>query len=286
MLAALIAACSSDKPCEDCEGSGGEDTAAMVYSVEEPDPLWTAEEFGENLERIISLGAPNPGDITDAYLEIMGQGDELCPGDVYNLSTVPEGCDTETGAHYAGIGWYYSMEWEDMPDGSQQALSYTHGGDFEIIRANGLRFAGGGGLAFLSDDSSEDSLTSEFDVHGTWVDEQRMDFLGIGFSGVYEATLRRDKDGGYAYSATGGIGLGEDHYYLDEATWDTDDACAGKMSGAIRVRDDRGFWTTWDVGDDCDDCGTVTFHEDNELGEFCLDTTEWGHLFYLLSTPR
>lgn len=287
-IVTLLVACGSGEPCEDCAETGDtEDTAAMVYSTGDPEPLWNADEVGEQLSAFMAVGAPNPRDICDVFSNIMALGDDDCPGDPYNLSTVPAGCDTDDGFHYAGIGWYYASDWLSLEDGGQVDLSYSHGGDFEIFYPSGLRFAGGGGMSYMSEqEDGELKITSDFEVHGSWIDESRQDWLAAGFSGVYEATVTNYGDGDYGFTATGGIGLGSSHIFLDEATWDTTDACAGALSGAIHLRDARGFWTVWDLGDDCDTCGTVTFHEDDDLGELCLDTTEWGHLLFILSTPR
>lgn len=279
-----VLGCSPAEECEDCAAET-EDTAAMVYSTEAPEPLWTAEEFGENLARIQAIGAPNPIDIGDAFVEIMAQGDEDCPGNGNELTTIPAGCDTDDGYHFAGIGWYYANESVTFEDGSTLDLSFSHGGDFEIIRPNGLRFAGGGGMAYITT-PEESGLSTSFDIHGSWVDEQRLDWLVTGFSGVFEATVTRGDNGDWSYTATGGMGMGDDHISLTNATWDSTDACEGRMSGSISVRDERGYWTEWQVGDDCDDCGEVVFHEDTDLGEYCMDTTAWGHLLFQLSAPR
>lgn len=287
VLPALLAACSSGEPCQDCEDTGAEDTAAMVYTGGDPDPPWTAEEFGEELSTLMAMGAPNPIDICDVFQTIMTYGDEDCPGDPLNLSTIPEGCDTDEGFHYAGIGWYYAADWIRFEDGTQIDLTFSHGGDFEILYPGGQRFAGGGGMSYESQRSDDElEIITDFEVHGSWIDSTRSDWLGAGFSGVYEATVSNYGAGEYGFTATGGIGVGEYDMLLDGVTWDTTDACAGKLSGAVELRDADGYWTRWDVGDDCDDCGEVVFHGDTELGELCLDTTDWGRLLFMLSTPR
>lgn len=287
LLAIWLPACQPPKAGEEGGGEAetGDNLDAMVYSSEDPEALWTAEEMGEYLSELIALGAPNPIDITSAFRTIMTMGDEDCPNDIYNLSTIPEGCDTDAGYHYAGIGWYYASDWIETTDGGQIDISFSHGGDFEILYPDGKRFAGGGGMSYISERDGQ-TIVSEFEVHGSWVEQTRVDWLGVGFSGVYESTVTNYGGGDYAITMTGGIGVGDQHIYLDGATWDTTDACAGALSGAISVRDARGFWTEWKLGDDCDTCGSVTFHEDVDLGELCLDLTEWGQRLFALSTPR
>lgn len=281
----LLLACAPrpDETARDGRDSD-EDTATMVYSVDDPPPYYTVAQIGALLEAVFALGVPNPDDIAETYGQLMSLGGGRCPGDDTDLYQPEGGCTTEEDTLYSGVGWYDVMETMVGGDGEQVELTYTHGGDFEIIDASGARFAGGGEIVVISHGEG-DILFSDIDLAGTWVDTTRQDWLGVTMSSVYLATSRASPDGA-ALTITGGVGLGSTHLFLDNVTWDPEDACAGTMSGAIHVRDPRGYWSVWDVGDDCDLCGEVTFHNDQTLGELCLDTSAWGAAWQMLSAPH
>lgn len=285
-LIATMLGCSATPPEAEPRGSAPtpEDTAAMVYSTEDPEPLLTVDDVRDILVGFISPGVPNPDEIAENYARVMALGDATCPGDSLNLYFPEQGCETPEGYYFAGIGWYDVGASGESEEGDLVELSFAHGGDFEILFPDGRRFAGGGDIEY---DSvwGDDTIESSFTVLGSWVDESQANWLGRGFSGAYEGYVRTGRDR-WAISITGGLGVGGTRVYLDHATWDSEDACEGALSGAIHVRDARGYWTVWDLGDDCDTCGRVLFHEDNDLGELCLDMDAWGRLFYTLSQPR
>ncbi len=285
-LVALLACTPAAQPVELGE-EAAEDTAAMVFDAEPPEPLWTADELGVALTRIMAIGAPNPIDIAQAFLDLMSRGDLICPGDDEYMLVPPEGCETAIGYRFTGVGWYESGQTYELEDGSRVDADFGHNGDYEITRPDGSRLTGGGGLAYTTEYAGGASVTSTFDLHGSFKDEGREDWLAVGFSGVFEAVVYTSQDGGWAYGATGGIGLGDgDDLFLDGARWASDDACAGRLSGSIHLRDARGFWTEWALGDDCDDCGEVIFHESQSLGELCLETTAWGRELHRQSALR
>ena len=274
-LALLAWGCAP--PGEPTDGAGDvEDTAAMVYSTDVPEPAFTAEEMGVELQEVMALGAPSLVTICETYASIMAEGTEDCPGLSTDLGTMPEGCDTEDGFHFAGIGWY---NWASVVNmgGHDVAMAFSHGGDYEILRPDGTRMAGAGGTAFLGTLQEGMISTSVIDVHGSWMATYRDDWLARGFSGVFEASLTTDLVDYYDFQISGGIGIGNTNLYLEDATWDPNDGCGGMFKGALSLRDDRGFWTRWEITDDCSTCGQVVFHQDQELGELCLDINEWGH---------
>lgn len=263
----------------------GEDTAAMHLYLDAPEPLWGAEEVGAILSRIMGLGSPNPFDITQEFLSLMSAGDLSCPGHDEWMETPPEGCETNVGYRYQGVAVYEADAVLELADGTMVDARFGHSGDYEIFRPDGTRFAGGGGLAY---DTLEEtgSRTNLIELHGTFLDEGDEGWLRLRFSGVFVAAARSDADGGWAYAVTGGMALGDDVFSFEEVSWDSADACAGKARGTISLRDPRGYWTAWRLGDDCDLCGEVVFDEDQALGELCLDTTPWGQSLYLQNVPR
>lgn len=285
LMAFGLAGCAPSA-CQDGCGSATddptpEDTAAMVYSTEDPDPVWTADDVGARITELMSYGAPNPVDIADAFARIMSEGDELCPGDPFTLVNAP--CSAADGSYYQGIGWLYVADRVRIADADIPATWY-HGGDFEILRASGARFAGGGDLKYTTE-FGDSQATTTFIVKGTWEDATREDWLGAAFSGVYTGVVSREVDA-WSFTINGGIGVGDLDTQFVNVSWSSAEPCLGAPTGTIEVRDARGYWYAWDLGDDCDACGPVTFHQDQDLGELCLDLSEWGALMAQLSSPR
>lgn len=292
LLAVGLIACSDSSCASGCDerGSGQEDTAAMVYSTDEPPPLWTLDEVGQQLETLLSFGAPNPVDISETYQRVMAEGDELCPGDPRDLGQIL-GCTAENGYFYSGIAWLEVSETTQVED-HEVLLDWYHGGDFEILRTDGTRFAGGGDLEYDTEpleeedaDTPIDGGLTTFTVAGTWVDDSQSGWMGQGFSGVYTGELTVSGPD-YALSINGGVAVGELDLNFVEMGWSTAGDCQGATTGAVQLRDARGYWYEWDLGVDCDGCGQVIFHQDQDLGELCLDLDDWGGAMVALSRPR
>lgn len=289
MLMGLLGCAPGPEPCKGaaCDDDSAaphiEDTAAMSYSAEDPEPILTAEGFGQLVGRLLEMGGPNPVDIAYAFLVIMSEGDEDCPASDYNLGQVL-GCTSDNGNFYSGIGWYILMEAVTQEDGTDVPISWYHGGDFEILRPTGERVAGGGDLLYETTVGDETSITT-FTVAGTWVDESRTDWLGATFSGVYVGELIQDGDD-FSFTMDGGVGVEKLDFNFVDLSWDTQGECAGAPTGAIQIRDERGYWYSWELGDDCDACGDVSFHGDQDLGELCMDLTDWGVKLATSSAPR
>lgn len=276
-----LAACEAPAPADE---RPAEDTAAMIYEAEDPEPLLSAEQVGEAILAAVALGAPSPAEIAETYAQAMEEGTDRCPGEGTDLYQVEGGCMTEARTLYAGVGWYDVGD-EAWVDGAMVEYSFAHGGDFEIRWEDGERFAGGGELEVLSDRLGDDLLSSSIYVAGSWEDTRRADWLGQRLSAVYTAELGVT-EAGSALTLTGGFGVGELHLFLDALSWDPAGACAGVATGAVHVRDERGTWSAWELGSDCDACGPVIFHEDQDLGELCLDLAGWGEALVAASTPR
>ncbi len=287
LVALVLTGCSPSDCVQDCsQGDGGsaaeeEDTAAMVYSTEDPDPVWNADEVGTVITTLTAFGAPNPVDIANDFADILAVGDGACPADPYSLQHTP--CTSESGYYYQGVGWLYVAETMDLA-GRAVPSTWFHGGDFEILRPDGSRLAGGGDLKYFSEFDETQSVTS-FIVAGTWDDSARDDWLGAPFSGVYTGEIVH-QEGAWSFTVNGGIGVGDVDSQFVDVVWDSASACEGAPTGMIQVRDARGYWYAWDLGDDCDACGEVIFHQDQDLGELCLDLKDWGGGMAYLSSPR
>lgn len=280
----MLAGCGPERASEAHTGAPAEDTVAMSWSTEEPAPLLDAEAVAAALEAVVALGAPSGYDIAMAWLAHLDSGDPACPGDEAFMEFPAEGCTASSGAYFSGIGWYEVTEAEVGAEGELVELSFYHGGDFAILDPEGARFAGGGELR-SSTTTEGATRTVALHMEGSWVEEGREGWLGAGFSAVYEGEVLL-APGELSVTITGGLGVGEADLFLDGLAWSSAGDCAGQLRGALGLRDARGYWTRWELGERCDGCGALTFHDDQDLGELCLDLSAWGEELALKNAPR
>lgn len=283
-LVGAVALAGCEVPVGGETGGDVEDTAAMVWSTETPSPELDLDAISAILSGVVTAGAPNGQDIASTWLEHLSHGEGSCPGGTEFMDRPASGCTTSAGWYYEGIGWYEVTAAEEGPDGEMVELGLYNGGDFVILSPEGHRFAGGGELRLDTTDEGETRSTA-LNMAGSWIDEDRPDWLGLGFSAVYEGTLTSGPQG-MAITLTGGLGVGDADLFLNGLSYDQAGDCPGVLRGAISVRDSRGYWSTWDLGQDCDTCGDVTFHEDQPVGELCLDLSAWGSLLLSANAPR
>lgn len=257
-----------------------EDTAWMSYPANEPSPTWSLEDVSAALSVVTGYGAVNTLDIAYAYQAAMDHADASCPGGPGLSIDLILGCTTDEGWTYAGIAWL-DITSEDEISGAP--LSYKQGGDFEIQYPDGGSFEGGGETT-VTTTRTEGRQESEVDFKGTWRDDSDDGWLGAGISGVFEATVINTED---EHSATldGGLTIGDSTLNFDRTIFGDLDCPAG-VQGAIGLRDDKGYWYEWQLGDDCDECGDVVFHGDQEMGELCLDVSTWAAATYLNWLPH
>jgi hypothetical protein len=252
-----------------------EDTAWMSYPSDEPQPELSAEELGEAIQAVAALGGFNTQDIINAYHSAWAKGDEHCPFGLTDLLTDIQGCTSLDGYHFAGIGWLTEFEWDP---GTGIPIDYYHGGDFTITAPDGRRMAGGGELLVEATDV-DDGREMSVDFKGSWVDETDDGWLGGGVSGVLQATVvERTSD----HSATldGGLSIGGTALDFQSLVFDMDPECGGGLRGTMAVRDTRGYWTAWQLGDDCDACGELSFRDTTDLGELCVELDAWATASY------
>lgn len=266
--------------CDAAEGE--EDEALPVYEAEDPEPEWTAEDVGAQVETFFGWGMPVPYEVGTVFRELLESGDEDCPGDPQMLDELGTHCVSAEGYAYDGIGW---MVVESYSEG-MLAYDWAHGGDFTITRPDGTIFGGGGGIAYQTT-SDEDAgvLTHEADVHGTWIDDARSDWLGQEFSAVIQGVATGDI-GSRTLTLDGGMGVGDIDLAFEAFTFDQTGPCGDQPTGTIQVRDTRGYWYAWELGDDCDACGPVTFHEEVGLGDVCVELEPIAPLAFDAWFPR
>jgi hypothetical protein len=264
-LLSSVACNADDSASASAAGVGAPTDAAPPYEAEVGEPTLTLDDLSQAITRFFEYGVPIPYDVGLVFYHLMGEGDEQCPGgEQNNLEYVI--CTASTDYYYNGIGWFYEIESDDRG----RPVSWTHGGDFEIIRPDGTSFGGGGGMSFSSEDLGDDVWALTADVHGSWIDETRDDWLGLGFSAVLTVTGTGDGETGDLL-LDGGLGIGDDDAAFSSFGWDLDGDCGEMPIGELDFRDPEGGWYMWALGDDCDACGPVVYSPDTEMGEMCLD---------------
>ncbi|MDP2312031.1 MAG: hypothetical protein Q8P41_03935 [Pseudomonadota bacterium] len=278
LLPVLLASCAEpDAPCaDDCDTAAEPpigDTGVPIYVQEDPLPEMTAEDVGAALTEVLAHGFPNGPMLRDIYLGMMAEGDESCPG---SETIITEeyilGCVAPSGYYYSGVCVYEGFE---ITDETGSTASWGLGGDFLLKYPSGAVFEAGGGATYMGHVGPDGSQSFESTLRGTWADESSDLWVGEGFSGLFEAS--GGTTGGQPWlNVHGGVAVGDADLFFDEVAWDWGGACAGKPVGAVHLRDPRGYWYVWTLGDDCDTCGNVVFHDEIELGELCLDLESLG----------
>jgi hypothetical protein len=267
--------------------------------------MWTVEEVEAEFQHYMSLGIPGGRAVSEVFAELMLHGDGNCPGSAQTLVNTSLGCYTDEGYYYYGIGWlFYGLKRE----GDGAALEWVHGGDFELARPDGSTFSGGGDMYHMPviDDSGpmvpdgwvqtgteSDVLEGietvdrwSVEVHGSWADSARDDWLR-NFSGVLMAEGREDRSNGEKLLwIHGGLAVDDVDLFYDQTLWYGDDRCTQGVVGTIRLRDPRGYWFSWELGEDCDACGELSFHQDQSMGELCLDLSEYSRQTYEAWAPN
>ena len=252
-----------------------EDTAWMSYPSDAPQPELSRDDVEAILQAIAAQGSFNTQDIINAYKAVMDMGDDHCPfGLPYMLSDV-QGCTSLEGYDFAGIAWLTEFDWDPR---TGEPTAYFHGGDFAVTAPSGAQMAGGGELLVEATDV-DDGREMTVDFKGTWIDEADDGWLGAGVSGVLTATII-ERASTHQATLDGGLAMGSTALDFQNLVFDMDPSCASRLRGTLAVRDSRGHWTDWQLGDDCDACGEVYFRGAVDLGELCMELDEWATASY------
>lgn len=263
------------------DSSAGSD---VYFDADPPVPQWTAEQVGEQIEAFTASATPDPCTIANAFLGLMAQADDICPGQGPTNYQNPDGvlgCTATSGVHYQGVAWYYASETADdvLP------LDWVHGGDFVIVDAAGASMSGGGEITYEAD-IEDDSLEFAYELYGSWVYEAATGWLGEGVSGVITAS------GSIAENASvltlnGGVGVGGRRLDFLDFTATEATECPWEPSGRLGVRDEDGYWYDWTFELDCDPCADVVFTSTGELvGELCTDLAPWAEQMFEAQLPK
>ncbi|MDP2311325.1 MAG: hypothetical protein Q8P41_00355 [Pseudomonadota bacterium] len=271
MWSLLLLACSAPTP----EPPRDEDTAVSETGVEATDdtaptgptipaPSLTAAGVGDALAEALAWQIPTFPPLARSFAALMAQGDSRCTPDAEAFEILtPGGCRAESGVVYSGAGGGVGR-WEEA------VYSYQIRADLVIIDTGGNPFEVGGdtqatvtvvdgGVTF-----SQELLGSfHYLPAGLWLGE------GTSGSAWIEATF--GDDGTILAELDGGYDLGGAAVYFDDLA--VGGTCGDSPTGAIRLRDDAGYWYVLTFSSACDTCGEVVYADEVSLGEACVDPT-------------
>jgi hypothetical protein len=191
-------------------------------------------------------------------------GDVDCPGEgTYMIGESVEGCTSDQGWYYLGVGGYDEAAGEDE-NGALNELTIS--GDLAIIGPALDHIDIGGRWNLITRDTG----TWRALVNGSWLEpENNLDWLATGMSAWLEYYLFVDDAGDNAVSMQGvltlrGTSMTFEDVILGRAS------CNGVPIGLVTVRDpDGGSWAI-DFGEACTPCGTVSFEGEVVETDACL----------------
>lgn len=238
-------------------GTGSAPPEDDALSVHEPE--WTADEVVAAIETLLSRPPPDPVSLNnDAFIWIMGNGDNQCPGD---LSFRIGDCTASSGWRYFGIADYF----DDIK-------SSEEGGDWSASLALGdLLFTDpDGGVSLIGGTYALQREGGAFsgEVTGTF----RLPDLGGWYeTGSFAWWIDAQLDGDVWLEVNGALGAGEGSgLHFDALVFGG--ACADAPTGALQLRDASGRWYRLAFSAQCDGCGTLTYAEQVDMGAACVDT--------------
>ena len=218
----------------------------------EVQPSMTPSEVVAAIETALQT-PPEPGEVTDAYIDLMAQGDPFCPGDPENIMDQwIYGCDAITGYSYAGVTDWFSGAYEGL--GEMVGLA----GDFWIDTPDGTQLEAGGHAVTVT-------------APGLWVGEMAgswrwtggSDWLVHGYSG----NLTQQVIAGSHISFSGSADISGTHITGHDLV--LPDACPGMARGGLSLRDPGGGWYRLQF-EDCTRCAPLHF-EETTMDEVCID---------------
>lgn len=240
---------------------------------EPPRAAWDREGLVAALEDAGAVGLPTPFGLTAGYVEVMAQGDAVCPGDPVELDgRFLRGCTTASGAFFSGVS-----RW--MPDEAPGALLFGVHGDFLLLDRLGRRLELGGGASWNATSAGATEMHIELGATAIWEGDSGP--LADGLSAALTGTLSRaggeasmELQGSLGYA---GYALGFHHVTLAAG-------CPG-AAGTVDLRDPGLGWHRLDFGPDCAPCADWSY-EGEAMGEVCADLSPfiapyadaWSHL--------
>lgn len=241
-------------------------------------PTWSAEEVLAQLDAALAWGIADMPTIGETYAEFMEHREPTCPSMEDPDSTTIYGvwqsnaCVTEEGWIYDGLAMY-SGGCEGPEDNQEQpGQGYEEGGmlaQFQLTDPDGLVFLGGGSAVHSCRWYEDGSGTCFDQLGGTFAYAGAEGWLATGV----EASLFVDHvwggEQGRVTTLVGGVGYPALDLSFQDVVLDWD-ACEGRPTGVLRLRDPTTYWHELHFADDCSGCATMTWRDLDE-GEHCYD---------------
>lgn len=259
----------------------GGDTTNPTYPVEDPSPTLEVQDLANRIDQFAFAGAPTGFAIGEAFLAYLENADEFCPAGQSPTSFQQQSCTTAEGWKFEGVGWY---DYDQFDEGGDHYTVMSHGGDYRMTSPGGDVMSGGGGIGYELV-TSDDEISLFTDFEGSFQDNRSDSWLQQGVSAVSELTASGPM-GEIEAELTGGMSVGPVFMDFSHVVFKENSDCSWEPEGTIGIRDDVGYWYTWEVAADCTPCAPVTFAPTGEeLGELCADMTVWFEALFHLTVP-
>lgn len=239
-------------------------------------PQYTAEELGVLLAAHAEFFADvSPHKLMPDYLSLMGSGDGECPGVEVAFGDNGTTCTSESDYTYSGVARWYSGE---LGGGSERSRTYEGFtlADFVYSTPAGERYVGSG-----SSERSEyttDGIVDEWHLYisGSWIyAPSDTPWLAQGLSSTARAVVLNGGDAPHELQLSGAWGSGEYAISFERLVFG-DPSCPGvPTEGTVRLRQPDSSWNYLTAQGDCSACFDVSWQEEQDLGETCVDLTAW-----------
>lgn len=262
-------------------GAASDEITNPSYPVETPSPSLEVQDLANRLDQFVSVGAPTGFSIGESFMAYVIHGNEICPNGRTSSQFEVESCTTEDGWFFEGTGWYSYDEFEQDED---DLAVMSHGGDYRLMSPTGDVMTGGGGIGYELI-TNDDGIALTTDFQGSYQDSRGEPWLQQGFSAVSLLTAE-GPPGEIVGELTGGMSIGPVFLDFSHVQFQESSECSWEPEGTIGIRDDVGYWYTWEVTADCNPCAPVYFAPTGEYqGELCADVTIWFEAFIRLMVP-
>jgi len=269
-------------------GSGGSGSETDV--LEERTPQWTAQEVADIVSAVLTDSLPNTLVLAQTYLDIMGRGDDDCPGSANIILAELDGCTSESGVTYIGVG-HLDRSLEDtevMGVAGQNWFMRSQIADFQMLEPEGEAFYGGGSILYKLSTYEDGYQFGSMDVEGTWqYTNAEQAWLRDGISAYLTSSAvweRPEVNPTPFFNLNGSLGLKDANLFFDFVTVQQG-GCNTISDGTIYLRQDDGSWNALAFDDSCTGCASVTWDGTEELGEGCLDYDPSGYFAQWESEP-
>lgn len=247
-----------------CGAGGDEGSAAGVV----PAPSFTGDDVSARAVEVLAAGLPLATDFYAVFGQLMdAHGEERCPNNArapYAVNATKEGCTTSEGWFFAGLTTRLTTNGPNTTDDLM-------GGDGHGTDPLGQELDFAGELEWGVSRSGD--TTSWYQaVEGTWGYEGTPGWMALLPSALVRVEATSTPVDLVA-TVHGGVSTPGHVLFFDALVFDPGACPGGAASGAIRLRDDAGYWYTTALRDDCSGCGDAVYADGTSVGEACFDTS-------------